>query len=78
MNANLGCHPERSEGPLHFSCASRMHGSFASIRMTNPIFYSLLDRFDHQFLAPSSPFRQLDQHNRYQHQNDSNGLQGPQ
>src|SRR5271157_6652068 len=34
MNLNLGCHPERSEGPMHFACASRMHRSFASLRMT--------------------------------------------
>ena len=78
MKVSLGCHPERSEGPLHFSRASRMQGSFASLRMTNPIFSFSLNRLDHQFLATGRPFRQLDQHNRDQHQNDSYGLHRPQ
>ncbi len=30
----MWCHPARSEGPLHFADANRMHRSFASRRMT--------------------------------------------
>src|SRR5713101_7347630 len=31
---NPRCHLERSERPMHFACASGIHRSFASLRMT--------------------------------------------
>src|SRR5208282_4246332 len=30
----MNCHPERSEGPLHSFAATKLHRSFASLRMT--------------------------------------------
>jgi hypothetical protein len=29
------CHPERSEGPMHSLAARKLHGFFATVRMTN-------------------------------------------
>ncbi len=33
----LGCHPERSEGPMHLDSRGTMHGSFAALRMTRDL-----------------------------------------